>query len=50
VSVELAAFYASNVEYYLWQAGTFERWIRNLEALPTTRDAVLIRRDVVELR
>ncbi len=40
---ELTAFYASNVEYYLWNAGTFERWLANLAELPRAPGAVLIR-------
>jgi hypothetical protein len=43
MGVELTAFYASNVEYYLWQSGTFSRWIDNLTALPVADGAVVIR-------
>lgn len=41
--LEVRAIYASNVEYYLWQARTFERWVENVRALPRARDAVVIR-------
>ena len=43
MGVTLAAFYASNVEFYLWQSGTFRRWVDNLAALPVAPDAVVIR-------
>jgi hypothetical protein len=43
MELELTAFYASNVEYYLWQDRTFERWLENLRRLPTADDAVVIR-------
>ena len=43
LGVELTAFYASNVEFYLWQSRTFERWIDNLSTLPAADDAVVIR-------
>lgn len=39
----LTAFYASNVEYYLWRAGTFDAWARNLASLPAADGAVIIR-------
>ena len=41
--VELSAFYTSNVEFYLWGDGTFERWRANLETLPARDGAVVIR-------
>lgn len=41
--IPVSAFYASNVEFYLWRAGTFDAWARNLAALPATQEAVLIR-------
>jgi hypothetical protein len=41
--VQLTAFYASNVEFYLWQAGTFGRWVDNVAALPVAPGAVVIR-------
>ena len=43
VAVELTAVYASNVEFYLWRARTFERWVDNLRSLPLDPDAILIR-------
>lgn len=43
LGVELTAFYASNVEFYLWQSGTFDRWAANLVGLPVADRAVVIR-------
>ncbi len=43
MGVELSAFYTSNVEYYLWQARSFEGWIDNARALPAGDGAVVIR-------
>ncbi len=43
MELELTAFYTSNVEFYLWQSGTFDRWTENLAAIPTHEDAVVIR-------
>lgn len=43
MGVELHAFYASNVEFYLWGDGTFPRWVENLAGLPAADDAVVIR-------
>ncbi|MDA1102434.1 MAG: hypothetical protein O2956_02380 [Gemmatimonadetes bacterium] len=43
MGVAVTAFYASNVEFYLWQAGTFARWGENLSSLPLSPDAVVIR-------
>ncbi len=43
MGVELHAFYASNVEYYLWQGRTFSSWLDNVRALPAAADAVVIR-------
>jgi hypothetical protein len=43
MGLELTAFYASNVEFYLWREGAFPQWADNLEALPTTANAVIIR-------
>lgn len=43
MGVELTALYASNVEFYLWRGGTFERWRENLRALPSVEGAVVIR-------
>ena len=39
----LSAFYVSNVEFYLFGAGTFPRFAANLERLPRTTQSVLIR-------
>jgi hypothetical protein len=39
----VSAFYTSNVEQYLLRDGTFERFARNVAALPRARDAVIIR-------
>jgi hypothetical protein len=39
----LSAFYTSNVEFYLQRAGAFERFEKNLSALPRTPRAVIIR-------
>jgi hypothetical protein len=41
--IELGALYVSNVEQYLFEQGKFRRWLGNLAALPTHRDAVMIR-------
>ena len=37
------AFYASNVEQYLFRQGVFDAFARNLRGLPRTPDAILIR-------
>jgi hypothetical protein len=39
----LATFYVSNVEFYLFRAGTFDRFVANLRQLPRAGNAVLIR-------
>lgn len=39
----LSAFYASNVEFYLFADGTFPRFIENLRQLPRTGRSVVIR-------
>jgi hypothetical protein len=39
----LSAFYASNVEFYLMQDGTFASFARNLGTLPAHSNAVMIR-------
>jgi hypothetical protein len=39
----LAAFYTSNVEFYLARAGTRERFLDNLAQMPRRRDGVVIR-------
>lgn len=50
MGVGLTAFYASNVEFYLWRSETFERWIDNLRALPVVEGAVVIRSYFPNLR
>ena len=37
------AFYTSNVEFYLWQASTFDRYARIVADLPISESSVLIR-------
>lgn len=39
----LSAFYVSNVEFYLFGAGTFDRFVANLGRIPRAPDSVLIR-------
>ena len=39
----LSAFYASNVEFYLFRDGSFAQFIANLGRLPRTDNAVIIR-------
>ncbi len=41
--VRLAAFYTSNVEFYLARAGTRDAFVANLAAVPHARGAVIIR-------
>lgn len=43
MDLTLSAFYASNVEFYLWQGGTFARWRANLASLPAAPNAVVVR-------
>jgi hypothetical protein len=43
MGVAVGAFYASNVEFYLWQDGTLGRWVDNVAALPAVDEAVVIR-------
>lgn len=43
LATPLSAIYTSNVEYYLWQDRSIDRWMDNLAALPTAEDAVVIR-------
>lgn len=43
MGLELTAFYASNVEFYLWRDRTLDEWLDNLRSLPAHPDAVLIR-------
>jgi hypothetical protein len=39
----LGAIYISNVEQYLFEAGTYRRWVNNLRSLPIHPEAILIR-------
>jgi hypothetical protein len=39
----VSAFYASNVEFYLFRNGTFPRFVTNLGQLPRAQNAVIIR-------
>lgn len=39
----VTAFYASNVEQYLFRSGTFSRWAANVAALPRDGRSVIIR-------
>src|SRR5690349_22371630 len=39
----LSAFYVSNVEHYLEQEGSYQRFISNLGRLPHTNQSVIIR-------
>ena len=41
--LEVTAFYASNVEFYLWQARTFDAWLDNLSSMPLAESSVVIR-------
>ena len=41
--LEVTAVYASNVEFYLFRQASFARWMANLRALPTSRDAIVVR-------
>lgn len=43
MGLQLEAFYASNVEFYLWRGGTFDEWEENFASLPVAADAVIIR-------
>lgn len=43
LDLALTAFYASNVEFYLWRARTFDDWRENLQAFPAADGAVVIR-------
>jgi hypothetical protein len=40
---EVTAFYTSNVEFYLYQDGSFGRFVDNVQALPRADGGVLIR-------
>jgi hypothetical protein len=43
MGLQLTAFYTSNVEFYLWRADTFTKWVANLSTFPATSNAVVIR-------
>lgn len=43
MGLKVTTLYTSNVEFYLWRNGTFDRWARNLASLPLAEDAVIIR-------
>ncbi len=43
LGVEVSAYYTSNVEFYLFQAGTFDAFVENVEALPRGERSVVIR-------
>jgi hypothetical protein len=40
---KLSAFYASNVEFYLFREGTFSRFVENLSHLPHSNRSLIIR-------
>jgi hypothetical protein len=40
---KLSALYASNVEFYLFNDGSFPRFVENLARLPHTKDSLVIR-------
>ena len=40
---KLTAFYASNVEFYLFQDGSFEKFVTNLKQIPHAESSVMIR-------
>lgn len=39
----VSTFYLSNVEFYLFRDGRFEKFLRNVESLPVNGDSLLIR-------
>jgi hypothetical protein len=41
--LQVSTFYTSNVEYYLFQDGSWPRYVDNVRGLPITPDAVFIR-------
>lgn len=40
---QVGLFYLSNVEFYLFQAGTFPRFVENVRSLPVNEDSLFIR-------
>lgn len=43
LELEVSGFYTSNVEFYLFDAGTFARFAENVALLPSTERSVIIR-------
>ena len=41
--VTLGAFYTSNVEFYLFTAGTFQAFVDNVACLPHTGKSLIVR-------
>lgn len=41
--LEVAAFYTSNVEFYLFRDGSFPRFVANLSRLPRQKNSVIVR-------
>ncbi|MEN8374188.1 MAG: hypothetical protein ABFS34_01935 [Gemmatimonadota bacterium] len=41
--LEVGAFYTSNVEFYLYEQGTFDRYAASVAGLPAAPDGVLVR-------
>lgn len=41
--LQVRALYTSNVEFYLWGDGTFERFAENVDQLPTDPEGMIIR-------
>jgi hypothetical protein len=41
--IGVSAYYTSNVEYYLWNDGTFSAYVGNVRALPWLADGLIIR-------
>lgn len=39
----VGAFYFSNVEFYLFRHGTFQQFMKNLDSVPFSQDAVVLR-------
>ncbi len=43
LGLEISVLYASNVEFYLWQDRSFDKYVSNMGSLPWSDDAVIIR-------
>ena len=41
--LKVTTFYTSNVEQYLLEPPVWKKWLRNVEALPRTDDALFVR-------